>query len=215
MTKQTKWVCAQRRLRSAWASAQSDQSSLSAWRKLGSLATHWAHSEDSDQTGRMPRLIWVFAGCTLILLVLSYRGSFKVFKKTIDPDQKPQSAVFDLDLIYYMYLSHVTRKPVFGVCDQVRLKQACSVTETSSRLEILDIESRGIILSKQQTTKVLIRLRDCAGWSAPLLFAYGINRFSHDAAHLKLTSTKFWEWKGQLLQFCLEEKQNVCLKIFW
>ena len=24
-----------------------------------------AHSEDSDQTGRMPRLIWVFAGCTV------------------------------------------------------------------------------------------------------------------------------------------------------
>ena len=43
-------------------SPQSDQSSLSAWRKLGSLATHWMHSEDSDQTGRMPRLIWVFAG---------------------------------------------------------------------------------------------------------------------------------------------------------
>ena len=29
MTKPTKWLCAQRRLRSAWASAQSDQSSLS------------------------------------------------------------------------------------------------------------------------------------------------------------------------------------------
>ena len=53
MTKPTKWLCAQWRLRSAWASAQSDQSSLSAWRKLGSLATQWAHSEDSDQTGRM------------------------------------------------------------------------------------------------------------------------------------------------------------------
>ena len=46
------------------------ESSLSAWRKLGSLATHWAHSKDSDQTGRMPRLIWVFAGRTVILLVL-------------------------------------------------------------------------------------------------------------------------------------------------
>ena len=46
-------------------------SSLSAWRKLGSLATHWAHNEDLDQTGRMPRLIWVFAGCTVILLVSS------------------------------------------------------------------------------------------------------------------------------------------------
>ena len=44
------------------------ESSQSTWRKLGSLATHWAHSEDSDQTGRMPRLIWVFAGRTLILL---------------------------------------------------------------------------------------------------------------------------------------------------
>ena len=40
------------------------ESSLSAWRKLGSLATHSVHSEDSDQTGRMPRLIWVFAGHT-------------------------------------------------------------------------------------------------------------------------------------------------------
>ena len=49
-------MCAQRRLRS--------ESSLSAWRKLGSLATHWVHSEDSDQTGRMPRLIGVFAART-------------------------------------------------------------------------------------------------------------------------------------------------------
>ena len=29
------------------------------------------------------------------------------------------------------YMSHLTRKPVFGVCDQVRLKPACSATETS------------------------------------------------------------------------------------
>ena len=58
-------LCALRRLRSAWASAQSDQSSLSAWRNLGSLATHWAHSEDSDQTGQIPRLIWVFAERTI------------------------------------------------------------------------------------------------------------------------------------------------------
>ena len=34
-----------------------------------------ADSEDSDQTGRMPRLIWVFAGRTAILLVLSCGGS--------------------------------------------------------------------------------------------------------------------------------------------
>ena len=34
-------------------------------------------------------------------------------------------------------MSHVTRKPVFGVCDQVRLKPACSATEASWRLEIV------------------------------------------------------------------------------
>ena len=40
------------------------ESSLCAWRKLGSLATHWAHSKDSDQTGQVPRLNWVFTGRT-------------------------------------------------------------------------------------------------------------------------------------------------------
>ena len=35
-----------------------------------------ADSEGSDQTGRMPRLVSVFAGRTLILLVLSCRGSY-------------------------------------------------------------------------------------------------------------------------------------------
>ena len=41
-----------------------------------------AYSEDSDQTGRMPRLIWVFAGRTAILLVLSCRGLYDVFLYT-------------------------------------------------------------------------------------------------------------------------------------
>ena len=51
------------------------ESLLSAWRKLWSLSAHWAHSEDTDQTWQMPRLIWVFAGCTVILFVLSCCGS--------------------------------------------------------------------------------------------------------------------------------------------
>ena len=61
-----------------------------------------------------------------------------------------------------------------GVSDQARRKLACAVTEASSILEISDIRSRDIILSKQRTIKALIRLHGCAGWSAPLLFTYGI-----------------------------------------
>ena len=57
------------------------------------LYAHWvaedpsflhADSEDSDQTGRMPRLIWVFAGRTLTLLVLSCRGSNTVHRSRYD-----------------------------------------------------------------------------------------------------------------------------------
>ena len=57
-------TCAKRRLRSAWASAQYDQSLASSVHEETWCppATHWAHCEDSDQTGRMPKLIWVFAG---------------------------------------------------------------------------------------------------------------------------------------------------------
>ena len=65
MTKPTKWHVRPEKTQislgicSVWS-----ESSLSAWRKPGSLATNWAHTEDSDQTGQMPRLIWVFAGRT-------------------------------------------------------------------------------------------------------------------------------------------------------
>ena len=76
MTKPTKWSCAQRRLRSALASAHSDQSSLSAWWILGSLATQWAHSE--DWLGECPG--WsVFARRTAILLVLSWGGWYGLY----------------------------------------------------------------------------------------------------------------------------------------
>ena len=51
-------MCIQQKLRSARASARSDQSSLSPWRKLGSFDTDWVQI---DQTGQTPRLIWVFA----------------------------------------------------------------------------------------------------------------------------------------------------------
>ena len=74
-------------------------------------------------------------------------------------------------------MSLVTRKSVFGVCDQVRLKPAYSATGTSQSLEILALASIGIILSRQRTTKVLIRLRGCASGPAPLLSAYGKTGF--------------------------------------
>ena len=54
-------------------------------------------------------------------------------------------------------------KMSLGVCDQVRLKLACAATEASQSLEILDLASIGVILSRKRTTKMLIRLCGCAG----------------------------------------------------
>ena len=153
MTKPTKWLCTQRRFRSAWASAQVDLSLrwahshfvgfvtrrliycwyfaaltwtncelIGFWfgevrlapnifkprhdknNKMGvrpaktqislgmrpvwsesSLCAQWVAKDPecffmrtakTDQTGRMPRLIWVFAGRTLAFLDLTCRGSF-------------------------------------------------------------------------------------------------------------------------------------------
>ena len=71
---QQNYICAQRRQRSAWTSAQSDQSlrcpheeTLGSWLHIGRIVT-------TDQTGRS--LIWVSAGDTGHLLGLSWCGSF-------------------------------------------------------------------------------------------------------------------------------------------
>ena len=104
------------------------------------------------------------------------------------------------------HMRHITRKSVFVVCDQLRHKPACSADETSQSLETSAIASRGIILSTQLTTKALIRLHRCAGWSAPLLFAYGIRQvFSwygpytskrlYMGIHQHTVTGTVWNWK--------------------
>ena len=56
------------RARAVWS-----ESSLSAWRNVAPLAIQNAPGEDSDQTARMRRLIWIFAGRTC---PKSYCGSY-------------------------------------------------------------------------------------------------------------------------------------------
>ena len=45
------------------------------------------------------------------------------------------------------YTSLVVRKQVFGVSDQVRQKPGCTATEDGQRLEISDLDRRGIVQS--------------------------------------------------------------------
>ena len=69
----------------------------------------------------------------------------------------------------------VVRKTVFGggggggCFDKECFKSVSSAKETSLKIEISPAASLHMILSKKQK-KALIRLRGCAGWSAPVLF---------------------------------------------
>ena len=117
-----------------------------------SLCTQWVakdpnflqvDSKDSDQTGRMPRLIWVFAGrtCRFVCFVMM------------------RLILVDLKSVLYPKLNELRHvKTCLRGFRPGKTQTGLSATENSYRLEILDIKTRGIILSKQQITKALIRL---------------------------------------------------------
>ena len=75
----------QQRLRSGWAFVQSDQSLRCVLNEKLRTQTFFMRTAKTDQTGLMPRLIWVFAGCTcyfvsFVMLRLKYGYVFVQFK---------------------------------------------------------------------------------------------------------------------------------------
>ena len=82
------------------------------------------------------------------------------------------------------YETRHEKRPVFGVCNQLRLKLMGLARGLKFRLQPLEV----LYYPGSEQQK---RWSDCADaqadrsvWSAPLLFTYGINRFSHDMAHI-------------------------------
>ena len=66
------------------------------------------------------------------------------------------SCPFDSNIINYV--SHIMKNLSSEVCDRVRLKLASSAYEACKRFPILDMATKGIILSRQWIGKVPIRL---------------------------------------------------------
>ena len=64
------------------------------------------------------------------------------------------------------------------VSEKWRFKPSCSGTEISYKIEISLVASLDMILFNQQITKMLISLRGCTGWSAPLLLESPKDKFS-------------------------------------
>ena len=85
----------------------------------------------------------------------------------------------------HFYLSLLSRKHVFGVSDEASFKPVSSATEISYIVEISPFANLHMIRFKKRITKALIRLRGCAGWSAPLFSQTPEDRFSRVEAHLQ------------------------------
>ena len=98
------------------------ESSLCAWRKLGSLATHWA---------QVKALIWVFAGRTLILLVLSCRNSHvqtaKLFPLLTVSDWVCPVIWIELDKVGNNFIVQTCHRSDSWCCYLVAMRRKCCV----------------------------------------------------------------------------------------
>ena len=100
-----------------------------------------------------------------------------------------------------------------GDSDKVSFKPVSSATETSLKLEISLAESVDMVLCNKRITMALIRLRRCAGWSAPLLFATPPpeDRFSRDEAQLFF---RRYPAIGKIRHVCSAKIQiNLCSRL--
>ena len=103
-------------------------------------------------------------------------------KQCIFMIRKQTKASLFKTVIHYSF-EPVREKTNNVVSDHVQHKPGCTVTEDGSRLEILDLESRGIVLSMQQK-KGAEQLRSYVKLICAFGFAYTDCWFSHAAAHM-------------------------------
>ena len=113
-------------------------------------------------------------------------------------------------LLQYSPASHmrpVTRKPVFRGVQPGNTQTILLIDQLQmlARVKILDITSMCIILHlpRKWTTKVPIRLYECAGWSVHLLFAYDIRQvFSERGSYISVTLFFTTSYKMYTPNYC-------------
>ena len=91
-----------------------------------------------------------------------------------------------------VYTCLITTKPVFGVSDKVRFKPVSSATETRNKTGISLVANLGMVLSKTQITRALIRLR---GWFSHV--------WAHTVNHLIYPASKLSDFKRLSYWSCL------------
>ena len=175
VTKPTKWSVHQAKIQislgigSVWS-----ESLLCAQWVAKDLTFLHADSEDFDQTGQMPRLIWVFAGrtCHFVGFVMRRLKCSKGFGQTgmlnnADPHLIMVCTVCHSVCIFWAHYCMVTLH-----YSKFRVYTAFLSDVTFLRIFMnMSRAMRKCVLCHMWTTKARISLRIHAVWSAPLLFA--------------------------------------------
>ena len=165
MTKLIKWHVRPAKTKiSLWIRPVWSESSLSAWRKLGSLATHWVHSEDwSDWADAQAdlNLRWVHMpfcwfcheaaqmsnDINMTQRVSLYHSCKMTFSHTWDKN------IPFYGCLRFFFLTHETRKSLFmAVWDfsvSACLSQSWDFTAVSNCQSLLYIESQELLLGLQ------------------------------------------------------------------
>ena len=170
-------MCSQQRLGTAWASTQSDQSPC-----CGSVVAKdprflHADGEDSDQTGRLPKLIWVFTGRTGDLLVLLCCGSVVIaFERERIQTWNIFLLVVHISSVCFLnnIMCFLHAQPSSEPPHDKTNEMACAPSEDSdqprhpsSQIRVLAVRMKKhwvltYLLSAQRR---LIRLGGCPGWA--------------------------------------------------
>ena len=106
MTKPTEWPVRPAKTQISLCSVRSESSLCAKWVADDPVCLH-ANSEDSDQTGRTPRLIWVFAGRTghfvgFVMRWLKYH--FDIISTAGDNRVEPRRSVPEWIQLFGMWL---------------------------------------------------------------------------------------------------------------
>ena len=89
---------------------------------------------------------------------------------------------------------YATRKSISIDCDQDGRKPACSATETEKNLENVEVTSKVVILFRQRTTMIRIRLCGSGGGGGgTLIFSY-IRRLGSFLGVQHLKFQYFWRF---------------------
>ena len=199
----------------------SESSLCSQWEVKDQRFLH-ADSKDSDQTGWMPRLIWVFAGrtghfvgfvmrqliwiCSCLILTSSFTKSVRSHLCCITACFLFQNSRNRVPIIHVVdHMSHIMRKPVSALCEQQRRRSACTSVQSDHTFVVRCLDSIIPILAQCKISKTLASLCSWAGrFESYLVCTPGQHKWKdHIVLVQQASKTRYDSNFTQFLIFCV------------